>query len=69
MPTRSMVTGLPRSTEKPSKTQGRYGAVNGKSPKKDMRWCGFNLFIMVQGAKQKQAHSSCTARKRTKVSG
>lgn len=43
IPTRSAVTGLPRSTEKARSTQGRYGAVKGKSPKKDMRWCGFSL--------------------------
>lgn len=41
MPIRSMVGGLPRTTEKAKRTHGRYGAVKGNKFKKVRRTFSF----------------------------
>jgi len=43
MPNRSTDTEFPSSSEKPNRTQGRYGALNVRRPKKFMRTNGFLL--------------------------
>jgi len=45
-PIRSTMTEFPRSSEKPSRTQGRYGAWNVKRPKKFMRTYGLRRLQM-----------------------